>query len=326
MTDEEEDLWTPPTAYEWIQEVKDVPPWVIPDWIPERGIVLMSGHQKVTRKTWMAMLQALTIASGKQVGPFKSDRQGTVLFVEEEGTEADTRYRLIGLCQTYKLPLKKTLSQIHFVFRQGVGLDVPRWREDLVSYVERFSPAAAFFDNLTFLHSGDENRGADMRPVLDTIKEVRNAGTACIFLAHLNAKHGGDPRANHDRQVRGHTSITNSYDVHIALRNYDDESVPIEAHNYFRGQQAQKFMVRWHVESTGIVVHKAELQLDPWYDQDDPRFAEMCLERMEVEEEYTLPELTKLWRINRKKAATIVAELKEQGRIDRGRSGHYQLV
>jgi RecA-family ATPase len=324
MTDKD-DLWTPPTLKEWLDEVKEVPAWVLPDWIPERGLVLMSGHQKLTKKTWLAMVHALAIASGKQLGPFKAERQGDVLFIEEEGTEADTRYRWLGLCATYKLPVR-TLKNIHFAFRQGVGLDVQRWREDLVSYVERYAPVVTFFDNLTFLHSGDENRSSDMRPVLDTIKEVRNAGCACVFLAHLNKQHGDDPRANHDKQVRGSSIISNSYDVHQALRNYEKETSPVEAHLYYRGQQGKRWLIKWDVKSEGVVVHSASVRLDEWYDDEDPRFAEMCIDRMDASEEYTLVELGKLWRVARKATHNIIHVLMDTGRLERTKTGHYSKV
>ena len=320
-----DELWTPPTLYEWSKNVRAIPAWLVEDWIPERGLVVMSGHEKLTKKTFTAMTLALSIAAGKRLGPFVPASPRHVLFVEEEGTETETRYRWEGICATYKVKLDKRLD-IRFAFREGVGLDDSRWRADLLSYVERFKPGAIFFDNLSFLYSGDENKAAELRPVIQTLKTIRDAGTACCVLAHLNKSDGGDPKANKNKQVRGNSLIVQNADVHLALRNYETENDPVELHRQYRGQASKEDRIHWSIESEGVVIHRAEMRLEPMVSDEDPAFAAACLEALDPGEEYGLATLQRLWELPRKGALKVLHVLMERQQVCRCVTGHYKVA
>lgn len=322
---QDQELWTPPLLWEWCKGVKDLPPWVVEDWIPERGLVLLSGHEKLTKKTFTAFTLALAVATGRKIGPIKpANGPRHVLFVEEEGTEAETRFRWEGICYTYKVKLDKKLD-VRFAFREGVGLDDSRWRSDLVSYVDRFKPAVIFFDNLSFLHSGNDNSSQEMRPVIETLKYVRDAGTACVLLAHLNKSDGGDPKANRNKQVMGTSLFVKNADVHLALRNYGSENDPVELHRQFRGQASKEDRIHWSIEGEGVIIHRAEMRIEPVVSDEDPAFAAGCLEALDRGEEYGLSDLQRLWKVQRKVALRVIHALIERSQMVRCVTGHYKV-
>ncbi len=289
-------------------------------------MTLVSGHQKLTRKSFTAFAAALSVCAKKTIGPFKPNRQGHVLYIEEEGTKAPTKNRWEAFIKSYGIKPKEL--DIRFAFREGVGLDTDTWRQRLLSYVEHFKPALIVFDNLTFMHSGDENNNNDMRSVVSTMQLIRNAGTATLFLAHLSKNKGNDPKVDIDEQVRGGSIVVNGYDVHWALRNYVGEHVPIDLIVRYRDAQGRMYSVNWDLkhQKGSELIDTLALTMRERYDEWDPRFAHECLAQLERGKSYGIEDLKRAWKCSRKAAESVVERLVKQKSIVKDtRTGRFGL-
>ena len=319
--------WCPPLLADWLEEVEDEPQWLIENFLPEEGMTLVSGHQKLTRKSFTAFAATLAVATGKVIGPFKATRAGHVVYIEEEGTKAPTKKRWEAFIRAYGL--KKNKVDCRFAFRAGIGLDTEVWRKRLLEYVDYFEPALIVFDNLSFMHSGDENSNNDMRAVVSTLQLIRNAGTATLFLAHLSKSAGSDPKEDIDKQVRGGSIVVNGYDVHWALRNYVGEHAPIDLIVRYRDLGGRQFTVDWKMkhQKDSELLDEVTLAMRERYDEWDPRFSIECLAQLERGKAYGVEDLKRVWKSSRKAAQEVVDRLVAAKSIKHNKqTGRYEVL
>lgn len=276
----------------------EAPPhqWLIKHTLLVGGINLVSGQQKLTRKSLASNAMALAIASGQTVGPFTPSAQGRVGFFYEEGGIKPTQNRWEALARGAGLG-HEVFESVDFAFREAIKLDDETWREMILGYVEHARPLAVFLDNLSFMHTGDENSGKDMGRVVDTLQAIRNAGTTPILLAHLNDMKGNDPSRDIDTQVRGNKIITNCYDVHLAFRNYATDGAPIDLKIRYRDDVARRYTVRWDLQQRpgSSLLESAALSFELCVQEDEPGYVEHCRSLLKVGTRYSKHDLRKLW-------------------------------
>jgi hypothetical protein len=213
--------WEVPTLVEWLAQTKTRHRWLVPGWVPQDGIVLVSGPRKLGNKTYTAFVCAASLASGKQVFPFSPVKPAPILIIEEEGGTAQTSDRWHAIAAAYP-GVDKGYPSIHFAFRQLVKLNREAWRQKLVAKVKKLKPSLVIIDAMAYVIDGDENKTVDMQDALSTVQSMRAQGCAVMILHHLNNERGYDPKADIDQQVRGAGPLKDLYDLHIALRRYKD--------------------------------------------------------------------------------------------------------
>lgn len=233
---------------DWIEEQSENKRWLIDDLIPEDGLILLSGQQKLAFKTWFAFATAIAISSGKSMSMLKPNRKAGVLIIEEEGGKAQTRSRFLAIAKGFGAN-KEDLENIHFSFRNRVKLDNPVHKSQIKKLCEKHKPGLVILDALTYLHSGDENKIQDMLKVVDTINMIRSMGISVLIIAHLDKTRGSNVKTDIDLQIRGSSIISNSYDIHLALRRFSNQQKTIALTARARDEEEKFYKVDWKILS-----------------------------------------------------------------------------
>ena len=238
-----------PTVAEFCAEKMPERSWLCPRFTPTDSIILLSGQKKRAQKTWFAMANAVSVSTGRVLGPFEPASAQPVLFVEEEGSRLRTKQRWEAICRAASLETND-LTRLYFVFRRRVKLDDPRWVSALVKKAKETRPSLVVFDALAYLKRGDENNLTEMLPVLDALYEIRGASApnaSVMVLAHLDKARGASPGLDIDDQVRGSGVFTDAYDLHLALRRYASRG-PLQLIIRARDEEEKYFQVTWKFE------------------------------------------------------------------------------
>lgn len=314
------DLWTPPTFNDWLTQVEKERRWLMPGFILEDGLQLLSGQKKRAMKTFFALTQTFCLATGRSTSLFKPVEDMPVLFVEEEGGRAETKERCLGIMKTLGIREdERKLRNIYFAHRVRTKLDDPKWRKSLISLIKRTGIKFVVLDALVYMHSADENRVPDMQPVVETMQEMRYHGATVEFLCHLDKTRGEDRKADIDTQVRGTGVFTDMYDQHIALRRYKASDPHIELTCRFRSAEERKYHVNWliesHTDGDRDIIDQAKLSILERFDEevDKEAMAKRCAQKLQPGAYYSEGDLKQIWNVGSKSAQAISRTLCEQG-------------
>jgi RecA-family ATPase len=220
--------WLTPLG-DWLNEEVAKPRWIITGIIPAGALVLVSGPSKKGGKTWLADTIALSLCCKLNIGPFcvadsYKDKDIVIINIAEEGTRQGEKERLEALIETYAEGDSniKGINNIYYGHRLGIKLIEPEWQSKLHEAVNQLKPDIIILDTFSDMFSGDENRKNEVQQVVEVVKNLRAKGVTMMVLAHLNKSEQDNPEGDMDRQVRGSGYLTNSYDTHLALRNYNE--------------------------------------------------------------------------------------------------------
>lgn len=222
------------------------PAWLIRGLIPYNGITLMSGQQKLAMKTFTVMQLGVSIATGRSTRSIETMRRGPVLGLFEEGRHQKLASRYAAICDAMNVDWRRGEADDFFmVYRPLLKLDGPECRKQLLKVVREVKPLVVILDPFFRMMDGDENRQEDVNHAMDTLFALQQQGCTPLFLAHLTG--GVNPKQDIDAQIRGSTLISNSYDVHIALRRYKrtEKYVSFEV----RSRDAEPFegIIKWDI-------------------------------------------------------------------------------
>lgn len=308
-------LWEPPTLDVWLTEVADEGRWLIPGFIPEDGLCLLSGHKKRAMKTYSALTQAICLAAGIETSLLKPIAAVPTLFIEEEGGKAETKERVLGICRALEIPVEdKRLKNLYFSHRRRTKLDDDDWRAGLVSLVKRRSIKVVYLDALVYMHSADENKVSEMSPVLETMQMMREAGATVVYMCHLDKSRGEDRKSDLDSQVRGAGILTDAYDVHLAYRRYKMSDNHIDLTVRQRSAGEEYYTVAWdianHKEGDRDVIDYAKLSMVGRVDEHDKEKSLMAaFEKLEIGRVYSKKDCADLWNIGNVRTTAVMTEL-----------------
>ena len=233
--------------HDWLLEVEKKPKqrWIIKGLVPPGAYVLMSGQRKATRKTSFAQTIAIAIATGVKHQILEPMEKGKVFFVLEEGTEQEERFKILALCKALKITDLILLNNIYFFFQRGFKLDHPEMSDQLVAMVKKEEPLLVIMDPFFRMLLGNENQQEDVNLAFDCVYKIRALGTAVIVISHTNEGKGASPKAPLDQQVRGSGVIKDGYDVHLALRRYEDGPGPIDFYIKSKYSEDRQYEINW---------------------------------------------------------------------------------
>lgn len=320
--------WEVPTLAEWLDKTAERKRWIVPGFAPADGIILFSGPRKLAMKTYTAFTMCMSLASGKHIVPFKPEKPGKVLVIEEEGGTAQTKDRWNAIFAAHPVVDRKVVVQnIHFAFRNLVKLNNIEWREKLVAKVKELKPDLVVFDALAYVIDGDENKTVDVLDALATIQEIRACGCAVMLLHHLNNDKGYDPKADIDSQVRGAGPIKDLYDVHVALRRYKDTE-PIKVTVRQRDGETRHDVFTWEFESNeeGTTTLARLLVAEPARPV-DPKKAELYRrlhEALEPGAVSTIEQLAKHWNMDKAMASLHAAQMHDAKYFTKTPGGNFK--
>jgi hypothetical protein len=310
-----------------MQAKKDARRWLIPGFVSQQGIVLVSGQQKLARKTLFADMLTLCGATKTAHSMVAPVRPINILYIEEEGEDFGTHNTFSAMGNGIGVD-PKSISNVFYAFHDRVTLDTPRWRKHLVSKIKEHEIDLVILDALTYLHEGDESSTADMVRVVKTLQDLRAAGAAVMCLAHLDKQRGEDPSRDIDTQIRGSATIVNAYDVHLALRRYREKQRWVDLTVRQRHGPEEHLRIYWDLQNNpDKSLKKVSFVIRPRnVNPSTQAVQEQALQSLEPDTEYSLTDLIEAWCLPKDTASTLRNILLKQGALEKYGRASYRLA
>lgn len=181
-----------------------------------------------SRKSFMVALLAICVALG---WPFLKwpTKRGRVLIIDNELRGDDLKYRLRTIATALDMDLAEIDPYITIIPLRGILADLATIRDDLLASGERFDLIILDALYKALPQGTEENSNSDMTRayvILDQLAETLNCGTVVI---HHTSRGSQANKAVTDMGA-GAGAQSRSADVHIALRDHEDENtVTLEA-------------------------------------------------------------------------------------------------
>lgn len=222
--------------------------YLFEDLIPEGAFILLSGQQKKTNKTYLALAMALSLASGTEYAMLRPTRKANVLYVLEEGAKEGTYYRVKGLARGAEIS-EDYFDNIHWLFHAGLKIGDQAWIKGLIKYVKDYNIELVILDSLFAMLAGlDESSQAEMSKVVDGIRAIKKAGPSVVVITHLEKARAMKRNLDIDDQVRGSSILINAYDVHFGARRYSMKQRTIDLEVRHRDDDSSNYSLRWTFE------------------------------------------------------------------------------
>jgi AAA domain len=176
--------------------------WTIDQILTEQSVAVFGGEPK-SLKSWAAAACSLSVAAGVPVFGFEPVGTGPVLVVQEESRSADYARRLRWLTRGHDIQPSE-LEDLHIASQAGVLLDDVQGQADLAREIDRLQPRLVVLDPLVRMHSADEDRAKEMRPVLNFIRRLQaNHGCGIVLVHHMAKSRFDGPKVRPGQRLRG---------------------------------------------------------------------------------------------------------------------------
>jgi len=125
-----------------------------------------------------------------------------------ENPESTEQTRLNRMCMGLGIDLRSMPENclVYADRRKRVNLSLKGDREKLLEMVKESEAEVIFYDCLSNLHAGDENKNMQLREVVDVLADINVvAGTSCILIHHFGK--GSNTDARKIDRIRGASSL-----------------------------------------------------------------------------------------------------------------------
>lgn len=183
-------------------------PFAIEGLIVEGAITGLLGPAK-TGKTWLVLELATGIVTGRPaLDRFTIPKAGPVMLVlEESGRQA--LHRRLGMLVRGRALDPAALAELHFAANLRVRLNDLEWQKRLLAAGQELRPRAIILDPLARLKGAavDENVQREIGPVLDFMRDLRDATGAAVVFVHHTGHEGGRMRGSSDLEAYWESKI-----------------------------------------------------------------------------------------------------------------------
>lgn len=175
-----------------IPPVTETARWLVRDLWTGHGVGIIGGHPKVG-KSWLGLDLAVSVASGTPCfGHYVVEDPGPVLVFLAEDAPGAVRVRIEGLCKHRGLVLDEL--PVTVVDTPSVRLDTPTDQRQLQNTVARLQPRLLVLDPLVRLHDGNENSSQTISALLGFLRQLqRTYGVAIVLAHHLSKRASSHP-------------------------------------------------------------------------------------------------------------------------------------
>ncbi len=183
-------------------------PFLIEDVIVDKAIVGIVGSWKLG-KTWVVGDLAIAVVTGEQaLGRFGVPNPGPVLLILEESGRAALHRRLDMLVRGRALR-PESLVDLHFAANRRVRLDDDVWKQRLLDAASAHPWRLIVFDPLARVKGHvDENVQREIGPVLDFLRDLREASGAAVGYVHHTGHEGTRQRGSSDLEAYWESKLT----------------------------------------------------------------------------------------------------------------------
>jgi KaiC/GvpD/RAD55 family RecA-like ATPase len=181
---------------------KDIPdrePMLGP-WLQQRHLSMVYAPTGVG-KSLFTMAAGLAVAGGGSFLGWRAPKARRVLLVDGEMDVLDLRDRARMLIPTIaKVDREAAASNLHVLAQQaqGPGVKFPdladqAGRAAIIETVTKLQAELVILDNFSTLATvEDENTASSFDPVINLMRDLKQAGCACILVHHARKGNGGD--------------------------------------------------------------------------------------------------------------------------------------
>jgi hypothetical protein len=238
-------------------------PFAVEQLLVDRAIAMIVGPPKAG-KTWAALELASALVTGRDAfDTFAIGNPGPIIIVLEESGRDALHRRLDALTRGHALASER-LHHFHFAANRRVRLDDDEWKQRLLDAGQWIRPRAIFLDPLARLKSAgrDEDKQKEMAPLLDFMRELREAtGAAVVFVHHTG--HAGT-------HGRGSSDIESFWETKLSVSR-DDGVYKLEAeHREAEAADAFRYRLAFDETTRTVKLSPAEAQV-----REDERNAEV---------------------------------------------------
>jgi len=201
--------------------VSPTPPnWLLGRLLLRDSCAVIGGEPK-SGKTWLALHMAVSLAAGQDVlGTWAPSQAGKALLYSPEGGPLVASNRLHQLCWGHGIDPGKLSGRLLGV-KGRLHVDDDADYDRLRERIAKHGPDLLLLDPLIGVHTAPENEADKLQPVLDRIRDLREAhpGLAVVLVHHTNkgSKGGADGYG-----LRGSSALAGWYDTRISLRRCND--------------------------------------------------------------------------------------------------------
>lgn len=253
------DIFDPPKLLTWAQEVRDDPrpSWIVPDFIPADNLVLISGHPKDSKKTWLGMWLALKAAEDHKV-----------CYIYREGSRLPTLQRFDALTSNMtELGRTHLYANISFQHRGHFWLDNEAQIKNVCKFIKRNDIKLIFVDTFAKSVQSDENSSKDIGRAIAATERMRDSGATVVLVHHLRKatsalSNGTTGTPEPDKDLRGSSALAGAYETHLAVRSYQGKSAILLIGGKESEWCAYEYDWRFDKASNGDLTH-VELLLQP---------------------------------------------------------------
>lgn len=201
----------------WLERASDLlaepdpgpTPFLVEELIVEGAMAAIYGPAKAG-KTWLVLELARAIVTGTPaLGTFAVPESGPVIVVLEESGRAALYRRLDALRRGHAQDVD-AFSGLHFAANRRVRLNDEVWQQALLTAAAEIKPRAIFFDPLARLKGADvdENVQRELGPVLDFMRDLRDASGAAVPFVHHTGHEGKRMRGSSDLAAYWESAVT----------------------------------------------------------------------------------------------------------------------
>lgn len=195
----------------------------------DRGDVVSIIAPSKHRKSFFALQLALCISVGKDFLGIKCIEPKKVFLVQNEIAHKHFHRRIRNMANALGLSWEDHADYFSYANTRGVS---PTMSEVAKMAVERECQVLVL-DPLYTMMEGDENKLADVRPIIDEMKELVNKHNLCVIYVHHDAKGVAGQRQLVDRGS-GSGGLARNYDAGIFLTAHRDEDDAYVMETVFR--------------------------------------------------------------------------------------------
>lgn len=311
--------------------------WLIDGFVAADSHTMLSGHPKgLGKKTLTAMVQCMSLASGRPIAAFKPTKQASVLYCYHEGSRPATQARLQMIRQGHGIRDSEISYTFFFSHRSMMDLRDKNEAKAIGLYAKERGIELVVLDTLAKSMLGDEDSAENMGRVVRGVEEIRSHGPSVLMLHHLKkaqaALQGGnfDP----DRDMRGSGAVAGAYETHQAVRHYgyNHKKADLLVSNKDGAEFAHKHWYTFdNVKDTdgNLLVDRSSMTL---HMADATSWDEVgLLDFEEVRElmayisdgtNYTVEMLAALWKVEKNTAQEILAKLIQQDQMTSKKYGY----
>ncbi len=184
-------------------------PFLVDQLIVDCAIAAIQGQHK-RGKTWLLLELAIAIVTGgRAFDRYDVPEPGPVMLILEESGR-DALHRRLGALQRGQHLKPADLLELHFATNKRVRLDDPDWQQRMLDAADYLKPRAIFLDPLVRLKGAnvDENVQKEMAPVLDFMRDLRDASSAAVVFVQHTGHDGSRLRGTSDLEAYWESKVT----------------------------------------------------------------------------------------------------------------------